>query len=155
MSADWQNAVEATAELLSRAGATGWEIGWDCPHVPDEEEGHECDGIRWTADARWKGDRIIAEGSGPREVAEKLALKVLVGGSCRCGRTVAATVQGLTGSLTFAPKGAGPVCVWRREGARWLPGCDAPPIEFDEGDRGNITALQAAADSRRDNAQWN
>jgi len=123
------DAVVACADLVNRAGGTEFEIGWTCPHTPDEEDGHNCDRVSWWAHARWKGTRLTAENHpDPMAAAAALAVRVLDGGRCRCGRIVA------------LQPGA-PGCVWRLVGQRWEPGCDQPGVRIQSQMRGDLPAM--------------
>ena len=125
-------AVVASADLVNRAGGRGVQIGWTCPHVPDEEDGHNCPDVTWYAHAQWKGSRLTVEGHPePGAAATALAVRVLEGGRCRCGERV-----------SLAP--GTPGCLWRSTGDRWEPGCDVPGIEIDGGDRGDLPAMGRA-----------
>lgn len=99
-----QDAVVAIAELVGRSGGRGFEIGYvndDPPHL-------------WYAQAKYRGERIIAEGKDdPAEAADALARKILDGGQCaHCRRTVRLS------------DGRGDVCRWTRMGATWKRGCE-------------------------------
>ena len=80
-------AVVASADLVNQAGGRGFQIGWTCPHVPDEEDGHNCPDVTWYAHAQWKGSRLTVEGHpDPGAAATALAVRVLDGGRCRVAR---------------------------------------------------------------------
>ena len=113
---DNTNHVVACADLGHRAGAKDFQIGWDCPHVPDEGDGHNCPNVTWWASVQWRGTRIMVDQhASPSAAALALAERILEGGSCRCGRTI---------TLVGEPDR----CQWQLIGARWEPGCDAPSI---------------------------
>jgi hypothetical protein len=121
----------ACTDLADRAGATSFEIGWTCPHTPDEGGGHHCGDETWWAIAQWKGARLMVESHpSPSGAALALAERILTGGACRCGQPVALS-DGATG------------CRWRLTGKRWEPGCDAPPIRV-KGRRGDLPAIERA-----------
>lgn len=129
------NAVVAAADLVGRAGATKFEIAWDCPHVPDEGDDHQCDAVTWTCSAQYKGHRIFTDGrQSPAQAANELALKILDGGRCRCGKTV--SLFGGTG------------CQWTLQGNKWEPGCDATPINMTGVQRGDLVGMNRAARRR-------
>lgn len=67
------DAVIAAADLVGRAGARSFEIGWDCPHGDTVGEDHDCPGVRWYASASYR-DREVKLGGhpGPVEAAEAL-----------------------------------------------------------------------------------
>ena len=129
--------VVAAADLVGRAGAKGFEIAWDCPHATDSDSGHSCPEVTWTCSASYKGHRIFTEArSHPAQAANELAVKILTGGSCRCGETV-----GLFGA---------PGCQWQLVDDRWEPGCDAPPIDMSGVgvERGDLVGMNRAARRR-------
>ena len=122
--------IVAAVDLVGRAGATGFEVGYLHDDVPVTEAG-------WYAHAQYRGARIIEENhEGPIEAAEALALRLLTGARCRCGKLVA-----LSPGLAFAYLNARTVvdgsawtaddaaeagqCLWQRRGARWEASC--PP----------------------------
>lgn len=125
-----EDAVMACAHLVDRAGASGFEIGYLHDDVPVDEAG-------WYAIAFYQGARLTADDhKSPSLAATALAERILRGATCRCGETVA-----LSG---------GEGCRWRLVGARWEPGCDAPPVSVD-GDRGDHAAMVAAMRGRVQN----
>ena len=82
-------------------------------------------------------ERIFTEArSHPAQAANELAVKILTGGSCRCGETV-----GLFGA---------PGCQWQLVDDRWEPGCDAPPIDMSGVgvERGDLVGMNRAARRR-------
>lgn len=121
-----QDAVIACADLVGRAGATEFQIGYLHDDVPADQAG-------WYAHAQYKGARITAEDHpGPAEAADALACQLLAGARCRCGRLVALSdhgavafegqmADGSTWSVEEA-RAAGQ-CRWRRVGPRWEMGC--------------------------------
>lgn len=122
MTAGAYDLIAAAAALVERAGGADFEIGYLSDTSPH----------RWYARARFKGARIMAdEHKTPTAAALELAEKLLDGGNCRCGQTI---------TLGDADHDAG--CRWTLQGARWTPGCDAPPIPAAE--RGDLEALRAA-----------
>ncbi len=125
--------LAACAHLVDRAGANGFEIGYVHEDVPVEQAG-------WYAHAQYRGARITsADHTSPTNAALGLAERILTGGTCRCGHPV--TIRDDK-----------PGCRWRLMGDRWQPGCDAPPMKVD-GDRGDLAAIQAAANPPRNRAQ--
>ena len=127
-----QDAVLAAADLVNRSGARSFQIGYlnDDPADP-----------AWYAHAQYKGVRIAAEHHpGPVEAAEALARRLLDGAKCRCGKLVALSDDGamvyrdtkLLDGTTWTPTQAARAgqCRWTRQGKRWEPGCNAPPIRM-------------------------
>lgn len=133
--------IVATAKLVERAGATEFELAWDCPHVPDADgntpDGHEltCPDVQWNASAQFQGTRIIREGHpSPSAAALDLAERVFDGATCRCGQSV---------TLDDATDG----CRWQLVGDSWQPSCDVEPIHV-KGNRGDMAAMQQALRDR-------
>ena len=125
-------AVVASVDLINRAGGKEFQIGWTCPHVPDEEDGHNCPDVTWWAHAKWKGSQLTAEGHPePGSAARALAVLVLDGGQCKCGKRATLIADA-------------PGCLWRLVGDRWVPGCDVPGIEIDGADWGDVPAMGRA-----------
>jgi hypothetical protein len=125
------DAIVACADLVGRAGASGFEIGYTRDDVPTEEAG-------WYAHASYKGARIMVdERRSPSEAALALAERLLRGAACRCGEPVSMADDQ-------------PGCRWRLVGNRWKPGCDAPPVPVD-GVRGDLAAAQRAMQAVRGN----
>lgn len=118
------DAVTACADLVGRAGAAEFKIGYLHDDVPIEQAG-------WYAHAQYRGVRImVGDRRSPGEAALALAERLLRGAACRCGHTV-----------TLADGGNG--CRWRLLGKRWEPGCDAPAVKVD-GQRGDLGAMNRA-----------
>lgn len=116
--------VKACAHLVGRAGASGFEIGYVHDDVPVEEAG-------WYAVAFYQGARITADDhKSPALAAYALAVRLLTGAQCRCGKPV----------VLGGDKG----CRWKLTGDRWEPGCAAPPITVTGGTRGDYEAISAA-----------
>jgi hypothetical protein len=119
-----EDAIVACADLVGRAGARDFELGYMHDDVPVEEAG-------WYAVAKYQGARITAdEHRSPTAAAMALAERLLAGATCRCRQPV---------SLSDAARG----CRWRLMGAKWEPGCDVPSINV-TGQRGDYAALQRA-----------
>lgn len=124
MSEMYGDAVVACADLVGRAGASDFEIGYIRDDVPAEEAG-------WYAVATYKGARIIAdEHRSPVTAAVALSERLLRDAMCRCRRPVA-----------LSDDGQG--CRWQLLGKRWEPGCDAPPVRV-PGERGDHAAMVRA-----------
>lgn len=118
------DAVIACADLVGRAGATQFKLGYLHDDVPIEEAG-------WYAHAQYRGARItVDDRRSPSEAALAFAERLLRGAACRCGKTVTLN----DGS---------PGCRWQLQGKRWQPGCDAPPLHVD-GRRGDLAAMNRA-----------
>ena len=124
---DDEDRLIAAADLVGRTGARGFEIGYLHDDVPAAEAG-------WYAQAQYQGSRIIAENyTNPIEAAEALAVRLLTGAKCRCGRLVALSDDGALafrkpvmsdGSVFTAEQArAAGLCRWRRKGARWSAAC--------------------------------
>lgn len=123
--------VLACADLVGRAGAAGFELAWTCPHGPDAADDHTCPHITWSATAAYQGALVFTDRHpDPTTAALALAHRLLKGAACRCGQPV---------SLSEHTAG----CRWRLMGARWEPGCDAPPVRV-QGHRGDHAAMRRA-----------
>ena len=124
MSGMYADAVMACADLVGRAGARDFEIGYMHDDVPVEDAG-------WYAVAAYQGARIMTDGHrSPTTAAMALAERLLIGATCRCRQPVALSDDR-------------PGCRWRLVGQRWEPGCDAPPVRID-GPRGDHAAMVQA-----------
>lgn len=122
ITADERDRVLASIDAVERSGGREHEIGAD-------------DAGRWWASAHYRGARIMVDGyADAANAADALVRRLLHRAACRCGRPV-----------TLAPKPK--ACLWRREGARWVAGCNAPPIHVD-GKRGDLGAMLAAFNRR-------
>lgn len=116
--------VVACADLVGRAGASGFEIGYLHDDVPVEEAG-------WYAYAQYRGARItVQDHRSPTGAALALAERLLRGATCRCRQPV-----------VLSDRADG--CRWRLVGGRWEPGCDAEPLHI-KGQRGDHAAMQDA-----------
>lgn len=125
--------VVACADLVRRAGARDFEIGYLHDDVPVEEAG-------WYAVASYQGARLMVdEHRSPTAAALALAERILSGATCRCRRPV-----------VLDDDRAG--CRWRLVGRRWEPGCDAPPLQV-QGKRGDHAAIAAALAQPMNRAQ--
>lgn len=134
------DAVIACADLVGRAGAIEFQLGWDCPHTPDESDDHNCPDVVWYAHATYKGARIMVDRHRtPTAAAMALAERMLSGAACRCRRPV-----------TLSDEAAG--CRWQLMGKRWEPGCDVEPVRI-TGDRGDHAAMQRALAESGNRAQ--
>jgi hypothetical protein len=119
--------VVAACDLVARTGAREFQIGYLHDDVPTEEAG-------WYAHAQYRGTRITAENQrGPAEAAEALAVRLLTGAKCKCGKLVALNSDGarafrnpvMSDGSAFPIETAQRVgqCRWRREGEHWVSGC--------------------------------
>jgi len=116
--------VVACAELVSRTGATDFEIGYLHEEVPIED-------AAWYAHAQYCGARLTVENHrSPTGAALALAERILRGATCKCRQPVTLSDEQ-------------PGCRWKLMGRRWEPGCTAPPIRID-GPRGDIGAMRRA-----------
>ncbi len=127
---DLDDVVIACADLVGRAGARGFEIGYLHDDVPVELAG-------WYAHAQYRGARIqVADQPGPAQAADALARRILTGAKCRCGRLASLSPDGaIAYSDTAMADGtrwtvqearAAGQCLWRRRGQRWEPSCPPP-----------------------------
>ncbi len=124
-----EDVVLACVDLVGRAGAKGFEMGYVHDDVPVEEAG-------WYAHALYQGARLLVQDHrSPSAAALALAERILGGGTCRCGRPVALA-------------DAAPGCRWRLAGKRWEPGCDAQPLHVD-GKRGDWDGMNRAMRRRQ------
>lgn len=118
------DAVIACADLTSRAGASGFEIGYQRDGVPAQDAG-------WYATATYRGARIMTdEHRSPTGAAMALAERLFAGATCRCKQPVVLS-DGRDG------------CRWTLVGQRWEPGCDVAPIHV-QGARGDQAAMERA-----------
>lgn len=122
-----QDRVLACANLVGRSGAREFQIGYlndEAPHA-------------WYAHAMFRGARLQVENqAGPAQAAMALAVKILTGAKCRCGRLVALRPGGAVafretrmadGTQWSAAEAArAGQCRWRLAGDRWEPSCPVP-----------------------------
>lgn len=120
-----EDAVVAAADLVARTGAKEFEIGYLHDGVPMEDAG-------WYAVALYRGTKLIENGAGPVEAAEALALRLLTGARCSCGKLVALSEEGAVAfnadmadgtKWTVEEARAAGQCRWERRGDRWEMGC--------------------------------
>jgi hypothetical protein len=128
-----QDIITACVRLAERAGSRSWELAWECPHLPEaeHEERHRCEAITWVATAEYAQGPITERAATPHEAALALAVRLMDGAACRCGRDV-----------TLSANSSSKRCRWRLEGDAWMPGCTAPPLEA--GARGDYVGMLAA-----------
>ena len=118
--------IIACENLVSRAGAAGFEIGYLSDEPPH----------RWYAHAQYRNARITVEDQPTAALAAlALAYRLLRSALCLCGNPVA---------LSDDHSG----CRWQLVDSRWEPGCDAPPIKMAPGQRGDQAALRQVAENR-------
>jgi hypothetical protein len=112
MEATDQDALLAAIDLFSRCGITNVDVGFRHENVAITE-------ADWYCAATFAGARIVADHhKGAVEACEALARQLLNGSGCiHCRRVL---------SLS-APRELEQVCCWRRQGERWVPGCN--PVE--------------------------
>jgi len=119
-----EDVVRAAAHLADRSGAKEFELGYTDDTPP-----------RWWASITFQGTKVHTDGHPtPSGAALALSERILTGAVCRCGQPVA-----------LSDRASG--CRWRLEGARWAPGCDAPPLRV-EGHRGDLAAMRRALNSQ-------
>jgi hypothetical protein len=117
----------AAVDLVGRTGAKHFEVGYLHDDVPMEE-------AAWYAHARYRGTRISVENQlGPAEAAEALALRLLTGAKCACGKLVALSGDGALAfrNPVMSDGSRFPLdeavragqCRWKRDGERWVSGC--------------------------------
>ena len=124
------DAAVACAELASQGAAIEFQI------ARFNDEGPP----RWFAHVAWKGYRVSTDNHPtPTVAADALAAKVLETARCRCGRRATA-IAGMGDGRNW--------CTWTRIQARWLPGCDAPPLLIDRSQAGDLEAVRRAAKER-------
>lgn len=125
-----ESAVIACADLVGRAGARRFEIGYLHDNVPADQ-------AAWWASAVYRGARIQVDGHNhPANAATALAVKILTGAKCRCGKLVALADDGAIafrkatmadGSRWTAEQAAAAgQCRWRLIGQKWQPSCPEP-----------------------------
>lgn len=138
------DAVVAVADLVGRSGATNFEIGW----LNDEDDPTYAErGAEWWCKAQYQGKRLFVEGfARPDDAATALAVELLRGAKCRCGRLVRLAGEGAAfahldvemadGTRWTAQEAAkAGQCEWKRAGQKWEPSCDAPPIRMNRAQR--------------------
>jgi hypothetical protein len=129
-----EDVLLAAVDLVGRTGATNFEIGY--LNDPEEPEYAER-GPEWWAKAQYQGNRISVDGFDRAEgAAQALAVRILTGAKCRCGRLVALSDDGAIAYPTTAmadgttwtadeARAAGQ-CRWTRHGPSWQPSCPKP-----------------------------
>lgn len=123
------DALIAGVDLVGRSGARSIEIGYLHDDVPAEE-------ADWWASANYRGTKLQVEHApSPVAAVEALALRVLAGGMCNhCKKLVALQDDGafawmeahLLNGVRWNVEDAARAgqCRWRREGRRWVRGCE-------------------------------
>jgi hypothetical protein len=124
-------AVIACVDLVGRSGARNFEIGYLHDNVPVDQ-------AAWYAHAQYRGGRITAQDhTGPEQAATALAMRLLTGAKCRCGK-LATLIPGEAFAFTAAHTSDGAEwnadqaaaagqCHWRLIDATWQPSCPTPP----------------------------
>lgn len=123
-----EDRLVAAVDVIGRCGARGLQL----LDLDADESVTRIDPTaartRWIASARFPDGRTLSAASGsPVRSAEGLAASLLHGGICRhCGTLV--SLDGCTdpGVLVIVyRRGCLPAgCRYRREGPRWVPGCE-------------------------------
>lgn len=122
--------VIACADLVGRAGAREFEIGYLHDDVPADQ-------AAWWASAKFRGARIQVDNHhNPASAAHALAVKILTGARCRCGKLVALSDAGATiyqdatmadgSKWTAEQASAAGQCRWRLIDQSWEPSCPVP-----------------------------
>lgn len=129
MSGDpYEDAVVAAFDLVGRTGARQLEFGYLHDDVPVQR-------ADWWAHAQYAGARITVEHQrGPLEALEALARRLLTGARCtHCGGLIALSDDGalafpgrMVDGTTWTEEQlrTAPLCRYRREGQRWIRGCE-------------------------------
>lgn len=123
---DGNERLIAAVDLIGRTGAREYQGGYLHDDVPIAEAG-------WWAHAEYGGQRVIVDNEAdPIDATEKLALKLLNGGKCACGKVASSDPAGIMAydqtmadgtTWTKEQQAAAGVCTWRRVGPRWVQGC--------------------------------
>lgn len=124
--------VIACADLVGRAGAREFEIGYLHDDVPADQ-------AAWWASAKFRGARVRVDNHiHPASAARALAVRILTGARCRCGKLAALSDAGATvyrdatmadgSKWTAEDAAAAGQCQWRLVGQRWEPSCPVPAI---------------------------
>jgi hypothetical protein len=118
--------VVACADLAARGGAIDFKIGYFDNLDPDGAPlAAGLPAKLWFAEVEWSGTQLSTENHPTAAAAaDAMALKLLDGARCRCGKVIVVESE----SPTATPKQR-MWCYWRRHNARWRPGCTAPPIK--------------------------
>lgn len=113
MTTDETDRLHAAVDVIGRTGAKDFEVGFD-----DEAPTNAC----WYArcDVVGVGNTSVAGITDPASAAEKLARKLINGGTCsHCGRTMTLVIWIKPGEDALYPA----QCHWRRTRKRWERGC--------------------------------
>lgn len=122
--------LDAAVLLVGHTGAKTLEVGYLHDDVPPEQ-------AAWWASATYRGAKMtVQDHAGPCEALEALAKKILTGGRCQwCSGLVSLSADGAIaypgtvmadGSrMPDSPEDIAALgqCLWRRNAARWEPGC--------------------------------
>lgn len=103
----------AAYDLIGRAGASDFEVGYDTDQPADRWWFAQCTyGDTGAHRAQWY--------TSAHDAAERLARRIVNGGRCtHCGKV--SSLQGARGDQR--PPGQPGVCFWTRTGKRWERGC--------------------------------
>lgn len=122
-----QEALFAAVDLVGRAGGKSFEVGY-------LNEVSIMELADWWASALVRGNKFTVEHkTSPIEAAEALAIELLSGAQCMCGKLVALSADGafafahanLVDGRRWNAEDAAKAgqCRWRRVGARWYSAC--------------------------------
>ncbi len=132
--------VLACAHLVERCGGAAFEVGYLHEDAPTVEQ------AGWWAVVQWAGVKLTSgsDHPSPGAACDALAQRLLDGGQCRCGKISSTNPKGVMGGdrttllgekFTLKQQQERGVCVWRRDGEQWKPGCDAPPRTLTDAER--------------------
>jgi hypothetical protein len=120
VSSTYEDDLRAATDLVDRTGARGLELGYVDGAIPGR--------VHWYAHAQYAGARVIVEDKrGPLEALEALAHRLLTDARCPyCDGLVALPTASdlLDGNTTEEQLPTPPRCHYRREGQRWVRGCE-------------------------------
>lgn len=126
MARGMQDIILATAVLVERCGASGFDIGFTGDGTGASEDAN------WYAQCYFQGARLmVGDRHSPEEACLALSIRLLDQATCRCLRPVSISDDR-------------PGCRWRLIGAKWEPGCTAPSIPVPGAVRGDYAAIQQA-----------
>lgn len=165
-------AVDAAVDLGQRAGASGFSLGWDCPHVPDLTDDnlndHWCEQVTWWASINYRDSQLETPPCPSLGIAAvMLALTMLDGAVCRCGRDVALPCDNCHGTglepnprsvqLCLDCQGTGKdkdvgadTCLWLLRDGKWDSTCEAPSVEMPAEAQGDLEKIREAGQMLRE-----
>jgi hypothetical protein len=126
--------VQACADLADRTGSISWHMGYTDPpeETPDAP-------AKWYCHVTFQGARIgVSDMDGPVAAAMALAVRLLRGASCRCGKTV-----------TLLGRNDQQRCLWRILNGRWESSCNEEPIHLPVSARGDMRRMAEEIDKRK------